>query len=69
MHPFECLKEATSLSFLMFCQLQTCYLVIVLTQLLLEQQYASIVWKALKVPNQKSVSEGHVGEEGSAVHY
>jgi hypothetical protein len=33
------------------CQLQTCYLVTVLTQLLLEQQYASIVWRALKVPN------------------
>ncbi len=51
------------------CQLQTCYLVIVLTQLLLEQQYASIAWKALKVPNWKSVSEGPVGEEGRAVHY
>ncbi len=51
------------------CQLLTCYLVIVLTQLLLEQQYASIAWKALKVPNWKSVSEGPVGEEGRAVHY
>jgi hypothetical protein len=49
-------------------------LVIVLTQLLLEQQYASIAitsiaWKALKVPNWKSVSEGTVGEEGRAVYY
>ncbi len=56
------------------CQLQICYLVIVLTQLFLEQQYASIaiasiVWKALKVPNWKSVSEGPVGEEGRAVYY
>jgi hypothetical protein len=27
------------------------------------------VWKALKVPNWKSVSEGPVGEEGRAVYY